>query len=133
MQHTVYSTQHAAYSIQHTACSIQHRAYSVQCTIHSIEHPAHSIHPRACIKHTAYSIHSKRPPKNSNTFHKPPKTTFSFTDRQAAIDDGIVEQTSERLAPNEGAAVDRRMASSITKSCPMVAAKSCRLVSNSIK
>ena len=66
------------------------------------------------LRHTAYSMQQlKEPSKNSETFHKPPKTTFSFTDRQAAIDDGIVEQTSERLASNEGAAVDRRMASSM--------------------
>ena len=53
------------------------------------------------IQHTACS-NSKSPPKKSKTFHKPAKTTFSFTDRQAAIDDGIVEQTSERLDPKRG-------------------------------
>ena len=55
-------------------------------------------------------------PKTSNDYI--PMTTFRVTDRREAIVDGIVEQTSERLAPNEGAAVDRRMASSINPPPP---------------
>ena len=55
----------------------------------------------------------KSVPGTSKSFQKPPKTTFRVTDRREAIVDGIVEQTSERLLQNGGAAVDRRMASSI--------------------
>ena len=75
--------------------------------INLIEKSTYDIQQTAC-------SNSKSPPKNSKTFHKPPKTTFSFTDRQAAIDDGIVEQTSERLAQKRGGGGRRRRASSIT-------------------
>ena len=43
---------------------------------------------------------------------------FRVTDRREAIVVGIVEQISQRLAKNYGAAVDRRMASSIIKIKP---------------
>ena len=45
---------------------------------------------------------SKGVPGTSKSFQKPPKTTFRVTDRREAIVDGIVEQTSERLARTTG-------------------------------
>ena len=57
---------------------------------------------------------SKSVPGTSKSFQKPPKTTFRVTDRREAIVDGIVEQTSERLARKRGGGGRRRRASSIT-------------------
>ena len=111
MQYTAYSIQH---SIQHTTDSMQRTAYSVRRR-HFNSHTDNLGGLRPPPRPRNLDGSSKSVPRTSKRFQKPPKTTFRVTDRREAIVDGIVEQTSERLAQNEGAAVDRRMASSIIK------------------
>ena len=88
MQYTTYSIQH---SIQHTTDSMQPTAYSVRRRHFN----SHGDPPNL-------DGSSKSVPRTSKRFQKPPKTTFRVTDRREAIVDGIVEQTSERLAQTRG-------------------------------